>query len=165
MWDLASKRVAAHIEPDSRRVFIRTHAFFRVASIPNSLHTFCQMAWERLKIHTNIGVGGAEPVRFCPAPHSLCLAHRRVIIAVPSHCGTRVVLYRKCHTSCYVSQLHSRRVNQPARRAGVRTKLHTRPVATGVFFLTRFFHNFLKNDAQDLKKWSRKTRPAFLYNL
>jgi hypothetical protein len=32
------------------------------------------------------------------------------------------------------------------------TKLHTRPVATGVFFLTRFFHNFLKNDAQDLKK-------------
>jgi hypothetical protein len=46
-----------------------------------------------------------------------------------------------------------------------RTKLHTRPVATGVFFLTRFFHNFLKNDAQDLKKWSRKTHPAFLYNL
>ena len=45
------------------------------------------------------------------------------------------------------------------------TKLHTRPVATGVFFLTRFFHNCLKNDAQDLKKWSRKTRPAFLYNL
>jgi hypothetical protein len=26
-----------------------------------------------------------------------------------------------------------------------------------VFFLTRFFHNRLKNDAQDLKKWSRKT--------
>jgi hypothetical protein len=33
------------------------------------------------------------------------------------------------------------------------TKLHTRPVATGVYFLTRFFfHNFLKNDAHDLKK-------------
>ena len=33
------------------------------------------------------------------------------------------------------------------------------------FFLTRFFHNRPKNDAPDLKKWSRKTRPAFLYNL
>jgi hypothetical protein len=33
-----------------------------------------------------------------------------------------------------------------------RTKLQTQPVATGVFFLTRFFHNRLKNDAQDLKK-------------
>jgi hypothetical protein len=34
-----------------------------------------------------------------------------------------------------------------------------------VFFLTRFYHNRRKNDPHDLKKWSRKTRPAFLYNL
>jgi hypothetical protein len=47
-----------------------------------------------------------------------------------------------------------KRGSAAARRAarGLRTKLHTRPVATGVFFLTRIFHNYLKNDAQDLKK-------------
>jgi hypothetical protein len=34
------------------------------------------------------------------------------------------------------------------------------------FVGTIFSHNRPKNDAQDLKKkWSRKTRPAFLYNL
>ena len=42
-----------------------------------------------------------------------------------------------------------------------RTKLHTRPVATGVFFLTRFFHNFLKNDAQDLKNGLERRIPRF----
>jgi hypothetical protein len=39
------------------------------------------------------------------------------------------------------------------------------PVATGDFVGTIFFHNRPKNDAHDLKKWSRKTLPAFLYNL
>jgi hypothetical protein len=34
------------------------------------------------------------------------------------------------------------------------------------FFLTHLHHNRRKNDPQDLKKkWSRKMRPAFLYNL
>ena len=45
------------------------------------------------------------------------------------------------------------------------TTEYTRPVATGGIVKTIFPHNFPKNDAQDLKKWSRKTRPVFLYNL
>ena len=47
----------------------------------------------------------------------------------------------------------------------MRTTEYTRPVATGGIVETIFSHNFPKNDAQDLKKWSRKTRPVFLYNL
>ena len=48
---------------------------------------------------------------------------------------------------------------------GYYTTEYTRPVATGGIVKTIFPHNFPKNDAQDLKKWSRKTRPVFLYNL
>jgi hypothetical protein len=52
----------------------------------------------------------------------------------------------------YLDQNLLRITNPVSDLTGDHTKLHTRPVATGVFFLTRFFHNFLKNDAQDLKK-------------
>jgi len=56
-------------------------------------------------------------------------------------------------------------LKKTARRSALCTTEYTRPVATGGIVKTIFPHNFPKNDAQDLKKWSRKTRPVFLYNL
>ena len=99
----------------------------------------------------------------------ICAARARIELVAPTDVGPCLGFYFFSYPGHWVggtSRIVPRTPRpQLAPRQRRRTTEYTRPVATGDFVKTIFSHNFPKNDAQDLEKWSRKTRLVFLYNL